>query len=169
MSNFDPAAFLTSTVDQPLETERTLCPPGEYKMYVDDFTQEALEEIEFTYKKDGRGHSAGDKGVMHVFNCPIVIDDDAVKQKMDMDRVVVFKRMILDLDDNGQLAWGKNKNIDLGQLRHATGQNAAGPWSIGNLRGAGPFMGRVDSKSGERKDGSRFENREVGRVAPIRS
>ena len=78
----------------------------------------------------------------------------------------MFKRMILDVK-NGQLEWGKNKNIDLGQLRNAVGQNTAGAWHIGMLSGAGPFVGRVEKKTGQRKDKSEFETREVGRVGPL--
>ena len=164
MSQFDPDAFMTQTMDQPLETERTLVPPGEYQMMIDDFGRDALETFEFEYK---RGPNAGQQGSMTKLGVPCLVQDESVKTSLGMDKVVVFKNITLDFE-NGSLAFGKNKNIDLGQLRHAVGQNNPGPWSIGNLRGAGPFMGRVEHREGNRKDGTKFKIAEVTRVAPIR-
>lgn len=162
---FNAEDFMTQTIDQPLETERTLVPPGEYKMVIDDFTQEAFETFEFEYK---RGPNAGQPGQMTKFGCPCIVVDDKVKADLGMEKVTVFKNITLDFDDTGAIAFGKNRNIDLGQLRHAVGQNNPGPWSIAQLRGAGPFMGRVEHREGKRKDGSAFKIAEVTRVAPIR-
>lgn len=163
--SFDPEKFMNSTVDQPFETERTLCPPGEYKMAIDDFTSEAFDSFEFEYRK---GERAGEKGVIHKFNVPIVVLDDKVAAHLEMDKVVVYKTINLDLDEDGDLVWGKNKNIALGQLRNAVGQNAKGPWSPSQLRGSKPFVGRVEHRRGKRKDGSEFVIAEVTTVAPIR-
>ena len=38
MTKFDPDAFMQETVDQPLAVDRTLCPEGEYRFTIDDFT-----------------------------------------------------------------------------------------------------------------------------------
>lgn len=163
MSNFDPEAFMNETVDQPMETERTLCPVGEYPMMIDDFDSKAFQAIPFKDKQTGEDRE------FHKFGCPCVVQDPAVAQKLGIARVVVFKNCNLDFGDDGKLAWGPNKNTDLGQLRHAVGQNDRGKtWSPGNLRGAGPFMGKVEHRSGKRKDGSEFVIAEVTRVAPIR-
>lgn len=163
--SFDPDKFMQTTVDQPFETERTLCPAGEYKMVVDDFTSEAFEAIEFEYKK---GERAGTKGVMHKFNCPFVILDDKVAADLDQEKVIVYKTINLDLDDDGNLVWGKNKNIALGQLRNAVGQNGPGPWAPSQLRGSKTFIGKVEHRTGKRKDGTPFTRAEVTTVAPIR-
>lgn len=165
MTQFDPNLFMNQTIDQPLETERTLCPPGDYQFVIDDFTAEALESIDFEYRK---GPRAGQPGVMYKFSCPCVVQDEAVKTQLGVEKLVVYKQMNLDID-GGNLEWGKNKNIELGQLRNAVGQNVNGqPWAISNLRGAGPFMGRVEHREGKRKDGSAFKLAEIVRVAPIR-
>ncbi len=162
-SSFDPDTFMSETIDQPLETERTLVPAGEYKARIDDFTRDAFQTIDFTYK---RGPNAGQEGSFTKFNVPFVIDDDRVKAELGMDKVVVFQSITLDFEQ-GKLAWGKNKNIDLGKLRKAVGQNNAGPWSPGSLRGAGPVMIKVIHREGKRNDGSTWKNAEVERVAPI--
>lgn len=163
---FDPDAFMSATVDQPLEIERTLVPEGEFRMMVDDFDSTAFETFSFTYK---RGPNAGSEGSMTKFSCPIVVDDDKVRQLLQMDKPRVFHTCTLDFDETtGQLMFGPNRNIDLGKLRHAVGQNSPGPWSVSQLRGAGPFMGKVKHREGNRKDGSKFKIAEIERMSPIR-
>src|SRR5262245_17049603 len=100
---FDPDAFMSQTVDQPLEIERTLIPPGEYKMQVDDFTSDAFETYEFTYK---RGPRAGSEGSMTTFNCPVVVLDDKVKADLKIEKPLVFHRITLDFAEDGSLANG---------------------------------------------------------------
>lgn len=163
---FDPEAFMTQTVDAPFETERTICPEGEYRACVDDFNaRDAIERFDFTYKK---GEKAGQPGTMTKLTLPILILDDKVKADLELEKVVVYWSMNLDVDEYGQFEEGKNKNIALGQLRSATGQNQKGPWSIANLRGSKPFMARVIHREGDRKDGSRYKVADISRVMPIR-
>jgi len=167
MTKFDPDAFMQETVDQPLAVDRTLCPEGEYRFTIDDFTSDAFQSIEFEYK---RGPNAGQPGEMVKFGCPCILQDEKVAQDLGMTKVIVYKNCTLDFDNaTGKLAWGPNRNVDLGQLRNAVGQNAENTtWAPGNLRGAGPFMGRVEHRSGKRKDGSPFKIAEITRCAPIR-
>jgi hypothetical protein len=163
--DFNPEDFMNQTVDQPLDFERTMVPEGEFKGSVGDFTSEAFETITFTYK---RGPNAGQEGAMHKFTCPIIIDDPQVAAKMQQETPRVYMNCTLDFDDQGKLEFGPNKNIDLGKLRHAVGQNNAGPWSISMLRGAGPFMVKIQHRTGKRKDGTEFKVAEPIRFAPIR-
>src|SRR5882762_3929771 len=117
---FDPDAFMETTIDQPLETERKLVPAGEYTLMIDDFTSAAFRTSDFEYKK---GPNAGQPGSMTVFNIPMVVQDDKINALFNRDKVLVFKECILDFQDDGQLAWGVNQNVDLGQVRNAVGQN----------------------------------------------
>lgn len=164
MSGFDPDTFMQQNVDQPLETEYVLVPQGEYVARIGDFTSDAFERIDFDYK---RGARAGTPGVMHKFNCPFIIQDEAVKAELQRDEVTIFKQIILDLNDDGGLDFGKNRNIDLGRIRAAVGQNDAGPWSIARLRGAGPVMVKVVHVDFERKDKTRGKRAEIERVVRI--
>lgn len=165
MPMFNADTFMQQTVDQPLETEWTLVPEGEYQATIDDFTAEAIEQIAFNYKQ---GPKAGTPGVMSKFTIPFVIQDDAVKQAMGRDKVVVTKQVILDINDQtGGLDWGKNKNIELGRVRQGAGQNVPGPWSVAQLRGAGPMMVKVTHSQFDRKDGSKGTRVEVDKVARI--
>ncbi len=163
--SFDADSFMNETVDQPFETERTLIPESEYRMAVDDFTSDALQTINFTYKK---GERAGQPGSFTKFNVPIVILDDKVAHDLQLDKVVVVWSINLDLDDTGKLEWGINKNIALGQLRRACGQNQNGPWSPSQLRGSKPFMGKVVHRTIKREDGTSYKVADIGRVMPIR-
>jgi len=164
MSDFDPETFMHQTVDKPLETDYTLVPEAEYQAFIDDFTHEAFEEFEFEYK---RGPNAGQPGSMQKFNCPFVLADEGVKTLMGRDKVTVIKPLTLNLKDGG-LDWGKNKNVELGKIREAVGQNVANQtWQIAQLRGAGPVMVKVIHRSGKRKDGSPFKVAEIDRVVRI--
>src|SRR6266576_3103877 len=118
MVTFDPDTFMQQNVDQPLETEYVLCPTGEYPAMIDDFTSEAIEQIDFEYKK---GNRAGQPGSMTKFTCPFVINDARAQAELGRDHVVVTQQIILDIL-NGGLDWGKNKNIPLGRIRNAVGQ-----------------------------------------------
>lgn len=163
---FDPDAFMQMTVDQPLEIERTLVPEGEFDAMVDDFDSSIFETFQFTYK---RGPNAGQEGSMHKGTFPIVINDDKVRAALQTDKARVFYQCTLDYDETtGQLLFGPNKNIDLGKLRHAVGQNAPGPWSVSQLRGAGPFKVKVKHRDGVRKDGTKFRIAEIERMSPIK-
>ena len=162
---FDPDAFLNQTVDQPLAIERTLVPEGEYQFMVDDFDSSAFEVIEFEYRK---GPKAGQPGSMTKYNIPCICMSEDVKKSLDMDKVVVYYQGLLDFNDDGTLAWGKNKNVDLGRLRHALKQNNEGQvWKPSMLRGAGPFMGKVTHRPFQRKDGTKTVIAEISRLAPI--
>lgn len=163
-TSFDPDTFMQSTVDAPLETEFKLCPPGEYQAMIDDFTSDAFEQIDFEYKK---GAKAGTPGTMLKLTIPFVIDSDKAKAELNRDKVTVTKQVILDRDQNGNLDFGTNKNIELGRVRDAVGQNTPGPWAVSKLRGAGPVMVKVEHIEYKRNDGSKGKRAEVTRVVKL--
>lgn len=164
MNSFDPNSFLQSTVDSPLDTEYMLIPEGEYHAIIDDFDSTALEQIDFTYKKGAR---AGQPGSMTKFTIPFVIQDDKVKQEMGRDKVVISKQVILDLNDQGSLDTSRGRNVELGRVRAAAGQQDTSPWGFANLRGAGPMMIKVVHRTFDRSDGTKGTRAEVDRVARI--
>ena len=70
--------------------------------------------------------------------------DDEIREQLDMDRVLITQGYFCDLTSDGLLDWGTNKNIALGRLRDAVGQNVDGePWAPGMLKGAGPLLGMI--------------------------
>lgn len=161
---FDANTFMQQQMDEPLETEFRLVPIGEYQMTIDDFDDKAFQSYDFTYKS---GPNKDLPGTLYNFNCPFVIHDDRVKSEMQRDKVVLRSTVRLDVDEKGQLEFGPNKNIELGRLRAAVGQEAKKPWGVTDLRGQGPFMGKVAHVEYETKDGRKGKRAEVQRVTRI--
>lgn len=163
---FDPDAFMNQTVDAPLESEYKLVPVAEYRAMIDDFTSEAIIQREFTYKQ---GPKTGQPGVMTIFICPFILDAPQVAADLNRTKLVVTRDYILDIDENtGKLATGPNRNVPLGQLRKAVGQEATPNWVIPMLRNQGPVMVKVIHKNVKGASGD-FTKAEVDRVAGISS
>jgi hypothetical protein len=53
----------------------------------------------------------------------------------------------LDVDDNGNLDTSEGRNVGLGRLRKALGQNE-GAWNPPMMKGKGPVMVKVSSSGG---------------------
>jgi hypothetical protein len=133
--SFDPDVFMQQTVDNPMDTVIRQCPEGEFPAMIDDF--EAAKAFRTFDKKEG-------DGTFTVFSPPFVIQDEAVKAELERDKVVVYhKGMFVDIGPDGGLDTAKGKNVDIGRLREAVGQNAPGNWGFGQLKGAGPVMVKV--------------------------
>lgn len=124
-SPFDPNLFLTQTVDGEMQTKFTPVPEGEYVAAIDDV--KLRQEKTFV-----------------IADVLWNILDDTVKATLGMNKVIVRQSIFLDIDDSGRLSKDPNKNIQLGRIREALGQNSPGvPWSIVMLKGAGPVKARV--------------------------
>lgn len=156
MPPFDPDAFMATNVDQALDDQYVNHPIGEFRFMVDSFDSKVFKTMD---RSDG-------SGTFTTFEIPLVSQDDAVKARMSRDKVTVRYKGFLDFDSNGQLDFSKGKNVKLGMLRTAVGQNEAGkPWNFQMLSGAGPIMGKVVETS-DKKD-STIKYTEVSRVTKI--
>lgn len=161
---FNASEFMQSQMDKPLETEYTLVPVGEYMATIDDFTDSAFEVVEFEYKS---GERKGTPGSMTKVTIPFVIQDDKVKKELQREKVTVARQIILEFEPDGKtLATGPNKNIEIGRIRAAVGQDK-GPWSFAQLRGAGPLMVKVSHVEYSRRDGTKGKRAEIERVTRI--
>lgn len=159
--SFDADAFMQSNVDAPMATEMVLIPEGRYQAHISDFDSSAFELFQFKYKK---GPNAGQNGSMLKFTVPFVINDDAAKLKIGKqlsNTLTSTCQMIIDRDEFGKIDYGTNRNVQLGKLRAAVNQNAAGPWAPSSLRNAGPLYVKVVHESYKRADGS------IGKAARI--
>jgi hypothetical protein len=166
---FDADAFMQQQIDEPMATEFEMVDPGTYKAVIADFTSEAFQKIDFEYKK---GDRAGQPGSMLKFDLPFVILDDKQRAKLnkgDGQQLVVVRNMIVDQTTDGQLDFGVNKNVALGNVRAAVGQNTKGAWGVANLRGAGPLMVKVAHETFKRSDGSPGKKAVVVHCAPLRT
>ena len=124
MSVFDPDAFAQTQVDGAMDDHLTPCPPGDRSGQVNKFVTR-----QFVSEKDGKTYT-----VMDVF---WNILDDESKKVTGMDNPMCRQSIFIDLTEEGALDNNKGKNIQLGALRTAVGQNSKGKaWHPNKLNGA---------------------------------
>lgn len=110
--SFNPDDFMNTQVAEPLETSYSPIDEGEYTAVIE--------------KVEAATVGSEDKPVLNVFWS---IDDAGVKEATGLDNPTVRQTIWLDIGGNGQLEAGKNKNVVLGKLRTALGQNTGAPWA----------------------------------------
>jgi hypothetical protein len=116
-SVFNPETFLNTSFDESFSTARVPVPEGEYVAVI----------------KEIKPRAAKDKAVLDVI---YGIDDPEVAAVTGFDSPQVRQSIFLDLTPTGGLAIGEGKNIHLGKLREACGQNQKGKaWQPGMLVG----------------------------------
>lgn len=142
--SFDIDSFVNTAVD-PLSTVVEQVPEGDWKMSIDSDPaqlQKADDPKAMVGIKNIKGVS--EKGPYDFWTLELrcIVVDEKVKQKLNRESVQLRMRINLDFNESGQLDASPGKNVKLGQLREALGQNGAG-WNPKQLLGAGPFIGRV--------------------------
>jgi hypothetical protein len=116
---FNPADFMNTSTETVLETSYTPVPENEYTAVV-----KSVEAVTLGEKQSP------------ALQVKYLIDDTSVRELTGMEEVLVSQTVWLDIDENtGLLAAGKNKNIKLGKLREAVGQNDGRPWMPSMLEG----------------------------------
>lgn len=114
--DFNPENFLNTEVQGIGETEYTAVPEGEYQAVI----KSVIADL------------AGDKPILRA---SWIIDSAEVRELMGQDEPICTQTFWLDLNENGTLAFGKNKNIKLNQCRSALGQNTGSPWKPSDMVG----------------------------------
>jgi len=111
MSEFNADQFMQTETEGQLETEFTPIPEGEYRAVIKevkpDTTPKGSPYLEVIW----------------------IIDDQEIRDLIGMDEPTSRQTVWLDMNEQGGMAFGKNKNIGLGKLRDALGQNTGVPWS----------------------------------------
>lgn len=126
-SSFDPNVFLNQEVAGANETKFTPVPEGEYKAYIDDLGMDEFEGQPIL-----------------VVTYAILDQDDKLKKLLGLEKPTVVDRVFLDTNDDGSIAFGPNKNIRLGAMREAVGQNdPKKKWNFNMLRGMGPVLLKI--------------------------
>lgn len=125
---FNAELFLHQELDQANETAYTPVPAGDYQAIISDIALNA---------RDINGRE------VLILDVKWDIIDDELRALQNMQTVIVRQGIFIDIE-GGAIAFGTNKNVALGRLRDALGQNDNGkPWSMADLRGAGPAYIRV--------------------------
>ena len=118
MSTFNPDTFLNTETAEANATAYTPVPEGEFPA--------SIKAIKPRVLTDGRA----------VLDVTWIVDDETARQETGMAEPSVRQTLWLDTTESGGLDFGKGKNVGLGRLREALGQNAPGkPWAPGMLVG----------------------------------
>lgn len=125
MTDFNPEEFLASTVvDDSLDTEHRKCPEGAYRAQI--------RPVEARHFRNFQSEKTGESYTMFAPLWEIL--DDSVRMDLEREHVYVESNgMFLDLDETGALDTGRGKNVDLGRLRLAVGQNEKPGWKFTDL------------------------------------
>jgi hypothetical protein len=142
LMNFDAELFESQVYEDANATKRSILPEGTHKV------KEVLDlsirpPREMTSKEDGSKFWTSPQ-----LNMKVEMDSDLVRTTFgtkDGEPCIHYISVQLDLnEENGKLDMGPNKNVRLGQLRKALGQNIPGrSWSFAHLKGKGPFEVQV--------------------------
>jgi hypothetical protein len=144
MSTFNADTFLGMETDAPMETHFQPVPEGEYNAMIDTVVAKEVNDspvLDVTY---------------------ILLDED-LKKSMNMDRVSVRQSLFIDVESDGRIALGPNKNVKLGKLRDALDQNS-GTWTPRMLIGAGPLTVKTKNTPDKNDPENVYSN--VVRTAP---
>ena len=121
----NPDEFLNNQVEGAMDTVVEACPEGEWNAIIQD-----VKFRDFTYKKGDRQGETG-----YAMDIIWQVVDDEVKNQLSREPIV-RQSCMLDVTASGGLDMGKGRNIGLGRLRDALGQNdASRPWSPSLLKG----------------------------------
>jgi hypothetical protein len=122
--------MLNATVSESNSTELLQIDEGEYIAVADPVSEESFKSFDIR-----KGDRAGQKGLSLNVSWSINDEDGSIKAKIGR-APKVRQNIFLDLTSQGGLDFGKGRNVSLGQLREALGQNMTGrPWSFGMLGG----------------------------------
>lgn len=142
MSTFDADSFMNETTEGEMSTEYINVPENEYDAYIGKVTPRQFP------RKD-------QSGVVTVLDVFWEINDPSLEEVTGRDKNTVKQTLFLDMKDDGSMDLSSGKNIGLGKLREALGQNDSGrPWSPAMLNGAAAIIRvthRAYDKDGEQK------------------
>lgn len=120
---FNPDDFLQTSVEGEMSTSIPSVDAGEYQAEIFKTPKPEVKEIN------------GEDRVL--WNLSWLVMDDAVKTKTGLEKPTVRQTLWLDVTDAGGLDLGEGKNVGLGKLRDALGQNKKGKaWNPSMLMGA---------------------------------
>ena len=138
---FDPNSFFEQVITEVGSTEVVPIPAGEYLATIDK------KEVATWQKKDDPSVSGLKLRITWS------LEDQAVRDLLSRDKVVVVQDIMLDTTETGGLDMGKGRNVELNRLRAAVDLNVSG-FSFHQLDGR---MARVTVKQDQDKnDPQRF-------------
>ena len=130
VDTFNPELFLNTQTDQASSTELLAIPEGEYRAVSGPVGPDSFSSFDIR-----KGDRAGQKAYRLDVEWTINDEGGALKEYLGREPRV-RQGIMLDISKDGTLEMGKGKNVTLGRLREALGQNLAGrPWSMSQVGG----------------------------------
>jgi len=117
---FDPDQFMNQETDGEMSTDFIPVPEGEFQALISAVNVRS---------------NSTDKGEFVILDINWTIDDHQVSETTGMENPSVRQSIFLDVTESGGLDLSRGKNIQLGRLRAAVGQNGPGAWSPSQLEG----------------------------------
>lgn len=156
---FNAEKFLNSTVQGASSTVVLVCPEGEYKAFTDD------GDKAITFRDGDAARNLSPQCIV-LF---AITGDQEPNKFLKREKVLVPMTCWLDLTEDGEgLDMAEGKNVNLGRLRKAIGQNdPSAPWNPMMMKGKGPVMIKVGQRSDDKDPSIKYA--EVRRVAAITS
>ena len=133
---FDPNSFFEQVITEVGSTEAVPIPAGEYLATIDK------KEVTTWQKKDDPSVSGLKLKITWS------LEDQAVRDLLGRDKVIVAQDIMLDITETGSLDMGKGRNVELNRLRAAVDLNVSG-FSLHQLDGR---MARVTVKQDQDKN-----------------
>lgn len=106
---FDVNQFLNTSIEAAHEVDFTNVPDGEYRVNIDGIDAKA-------------GKSEGDQNSV-MLTLKLKFHDAAIAELMNRDPYIWNYIVFVECDQNYQVLYGKNQNIELGRVRAATNTN----------------------------------------------
>lgn len=124
---FNVAAFMTENFDGVLDTKIDPIPVGEHMAQIGT----GEKDVDVTYGVSQKNNKAWLR-----LDLTLIYTDPNLAAQLKRDVVKGRWGIMLDLDDNGKVDFRPQRNVTLGKLRDAVGQNRSGPWNFNMLKGA---------------------------------
>lgn len=128
---FDADLFLQSSFDTTPSDKLVLIPPGEYRG--------VIEKIDGARRITPNDPSKRPFGAIDI---TFALDAPEVSQQLNRSPLRAKYQLLLDLDAQGRIDGGMNRNVSLGRLLKAAGLQA--PWQWSMFIGKGPFVCKVE-------------------------
>src|SRR5262245_30552360 len=120
-------ALVNAPVNDKMDTEFSVTPAGDYTAMISD-RGPVDSWFRVVHMKDGRE--------VPTVNVLFIISDPEVARTLGRQQATSRLTIWLDTEaDDGRLSVGKGKNVGLGQLREALGQNTDATWTFDKLLG----------------------------------
>lgn len=116
-SPFDADNFINTQYTEPSATKVMPCPVGEYNAQITELKTRVIE-----------------KSGQVILTLDWAIDDAKAQEATGRQKLTVRQDLFLDIE-NGALQFGEGKNVGLGRVRAAVGQNTGDSWAPSMLKG----------------------------------